>query len=29
MPLLSKSFTLEEFLKSQEATRLGIDNTPR
>ena len=28
MPLLSKSFTLEEFLKSQEATRLGIDNTP-
>jgi hypothetical protein len=28
MPLLSKSFTLEEFLKSQEETRLGIDNTP-
>jgi len=28
MPLLSKSFTLEEFLKSQEAIRLGIDNTP-
>jgi hypothetical protein len=28
MAQLSKSFTLEEFLKSQEATRLGIDNTP-
>lgn len=28
MPLLSKSFTLEEFVKSQEAIRLGIDNTP-
>ena len=27
MAQLSKSFTLEEFLKSQEATRLGIDNT--
>ena len=28
MPLLGKSFTLEEFVKSQEAIRLGIDNTP-
>ena len=26
--LLSKSFTLNELTKSQEATRLGIDNTP-
>jgi len=25
---LSKSFTLNELTKSQEATRLGIDNTP-
>ena len=25
---LSKSFTLNELIKSQEATRLGIDNTP-
>lgn len=25
---LSKSFTLSELTKSQEATRLGIDNTP-
>jgi hypothetical protein len=29
MPLLSKSFTLERInLKSQEATRLGIENIP-
>jgi hypothetical protein len=26
--LLTKSFTLNELIKSQEATRLGIDNTP-
>jgi zinc D-Ala-D-Ala carboxypeptidase len=26
--LLTKSFTLNELTKSQEATRLGIDNTP-
>jgi hypothetical protein len=26
--ILSKSFTLNELTKSQEATRLGIDNTP-
>lgn len=26
--LLSKSFTLNELIKSQEAIRLGIDNTP-
>ena len=25
---LSKNFTLNELIKSQEATRLGIDNTP-
>lgn len=25
---LSKNFTLEEFIKSQQADRLGIDNTP-
>ena len=25
---LSKNFTLQEFTKSQTATRLGIDNTP-
>ena len=25
---LSKSFTLNELTKSQEANRLGIDNTP-
>ena len=25
---LSKSFTLNELTKSQEATRLGIDNIP-
>ena len=25
---LSRSFTLSELIKSQEATRLGIDNTP-
>ena len=27
--LLTKSFTLNELTKSQEATRLGIDNTPK
>ena len=26
--ILSKNFTLNELTKSQEATRLGIDNTP-
>ena len=26
---LSKNFTLEEFTKSQTATRMGIDNTPQ
>ena len=25
---LSKNFTLQEFTKSQTATRLGLDNTP-
>ena len=26
---LSRNFTLTEFTKSQTATRLGIDNTPK
>ena len=25
---LSKNFTLQEYTKSQTATRMGIDNTP-
>jgi hypothetical protein len=27
--LLSENFTLDELTKSQEATRLGIDNVPQ